>query len=87
MDNAVNREFDLYRDIQMRTGGEIYIGMIGPVRTGKSTLIKRMMDLLVLPNLPEGPEKMRVLDELPQVVPEEQLRPQNQSFCPKKLLN
>ena len=43
MDNVANKEFDLYKDIQMRTGGEIYIGVIGPVRTGKSTLIKRMI--------------------------------------------
>ena len=40
---------NLYRDIQRRTGGEIYIGVVGPVRTGKSTFIKRFMDLLVLP--------------------------------------
>ena len=66
MDNVGNKEFDLYKDIQLRTGGEIYIGVIGPVRTGKSTLIKRLMDLLVLPNLPDGPEKLRILDELPQ---------------------
>ncbi len=66
MDMQKNREFHLYKDIRMRTGGEIYIGVIGPVRTGKSTLIKRMMDVLVLPNLPEGPEKMRIQDELPQ---------------------
>ena len=66
MDNTAHREFDLYKDIQMRTGGEIYMGVIGPVRTGKSTLIKRIMDMLVLPNLPEGPEKERILDELPQ---------------------
>ena len=54
MDNTVNREFDLYKDIQMRTGGEIYMGVIGPVRTGKSTLIKRIMDVLVLPSYREG---------------------------------
>ena len=84
MDNAVNREFDLYRDIQMRTGGEIYIGMIGPVRTGKSTLIKRMMDLLVLPNLPEGPEKMRVLDELPQSGSGRTITTTEPKFLPKE---
>ncbi|MGN0334152.1 MAG: stage IV sporulation protein A [Lachnospiraceae bacterium] len=66
MSSQNNQEFHLYKDIQMRTGGEIYIGVIGPVRTGKSTLIKRMMDVLVLPNLPDGPEKMRIQDELPQ---------------------
>ena len=41
-------EFDLYKDIQKRTNGEIYIGVVGPVRTGKSTFIKRFMDLFVL---------------------------------------
>ena len=41
-------ELRVYRDIQMRTGGEIYIGVVGPVRTGKSTFIKRFMDLMEL---------------------------------------
>ena len=40
--------FDVYKDIQARTGGEIYIGVVGPVRSGKSTFIKRFMDLLVI---------------------------------------
>lgn len=66
MQDQNRREFQLYKDIQTRTGGEIYIGVIGPVRTGKSTLIKRIMDLLVLPNLSDSPEKMRIQDELPQ---------------------
>jgi stage IV sporulation protein A len=87
MDNVTNREFNLYRDIQMRTGGEIYLGIIGPVRTGKSTLIKRIMDLLVIPNLPESPEKIRILDEMPQSGSGKQLPLRNQSFYPKKLLN
>ncbi len=43
--------FDLFRDIAERTGGDIYIGVVGPVRTGKSTFIKRFMDLLVIPNI------------------------------------
>ena len=51
-------EFDLYRDIAKRTDGDIYIGVVGPVRTGKSTLIKRIMDLLVLPNI-ENEHKRR----------------------------
>ncbi len=55
----------LYRDIAQRTQGDIYIGVVGPVRTGKSTFIKRFMELLVLPNLPEGPERDRTLDEMP----------------------
>ena len=43
--------FNVYKDIQARTGGEIYIGVVGPVRTGKSTFIKRFMETLVLPEL------------------------------------
>ena len=41
--------FNIYNDIQMRTNGEIYLGVVGPVRTGKSTFIKRLMDLMVIP--------------------------------------
>ena len=43
--------FQVYRDIKARTDGEIYLGVVGPVRTGKSTFIKRFADLLILPNL------------------------------------
>lgn len=84
MDNAVNKEFDLYKDIQMRTGGEIYIGVIGPVRTGKSTLIKRIMDLLVLPNLPETAEKARIMDELPQSGSGRTITTTEPKFLPKE---
>ena len=42
-------QFNLYKDIQARTGGEIYLGVVGPVRTGKSTFIKRFMDMMVIP--------------------------------------
>ena len=58
--------FDIYRDIAERTGGDIYIGVVGPVRTGKSTFIKRFMDLLVLPNIENAYSKERARDELPQ---------------------
>lgn len=58
--------FDLYKDIEARTNGEIYLGIVGPVRTGKSTFIKRFMDLLVLPRIEDEHSKMRALDELPQ---------------------
>ena len=58
--------YDLYRDIQERCGGEIYIGVLGPVRTGKSTFIGRFMDELVLPLMEDSPAKTRALDELPQ---------------------
>lgn len=57
---------NIYDDISKRTGGDIYIGVVGPVRTGKSTFIKRFMDTLVIPNIPEEFEKQRANDELPQ---------------------
>ncbi len=56
----------IYKDIQTRTGGDIYIGVVGPVRTGKSTFIKRFMDSLVIPNIDDIGKKERATDELPQ---------------------
>lgn len=57
---------NLYASIAARTGGNIYIGVVGPVRTGKSTLIKRIMEQLVIPNIDEPYRKERAKDELPQ---------------------
>lgn len=56
----------LYQDIAKRTDGDIYVGVVGPVRTGKSTFIKRFMDLLVIPNIDNDYKKERAKDELPQ---------------------
>ena len=56
----------LYQDIAKRTDGDIYVGVVGPVRTGKSTFIKRFMDLLVIPNIDNEYKKERAQDELPQ---------------------
>lgn len=56
----------IYEDIAKRTGGDIYIGVVGPVRTGKSTLIKRFMQQMVLPNMTDGARRDRANDELPQ---------------------
>ncbi len=58
--------FNVYKDIQDRTGGEIYVGVVGPVRTGKSTFIKKFMDTVVIPNIPDGMQRERAIDELPQ---------------------
>lgn len=58
--------FNVYKDIQDRTNGEIYIGVVGPVRTGKSTFIKKFMDTVVIPNIPDGMQRERAIDELPQ---------------------
>ena len=57
---------NIYADIAVRTGGNIYIGVAGPVRTGKSTLIKRLMEELVIPNIGDPYRKERARDELPQ---------------------
>lgn len=57
---------EIYEDISLRTGGDIYIGVVGPVRTGKSTFIKKFMELLVIPNIENKYRKDRAIDELPQ---------------------
>ncbi|MBQ7956431.1 MAG: stage IV sporulation protein A [Clostridia bacterium] len=62
MDKTTN----IYEDISARTGGDIYIGVVGPVRTGKSTFIKKFMDTLVIPNIKEENMRQRATDELPQ---------------------
>ena len=59
-------ELNIYQDIAQRTDGDIYIGVVGPVRTGKSTFIKRFMDTLVLPNITSDYRRERANDELPQ---------------------
>ena len=59
-------ERNVYKDISQRTDGDVYIGVVGPVRTGKSTFIKRFMDALVLPNIKDEDIYRRTLDELPQ---------------------
>ena len=71
--------FQVYRDMKVRTNGEIYIGVVGPVRTGKSTFIKRFMDLLVLPNMTE-----RTKDELPQSASGTTIMTTEPKFVPKE---
>ncbi|MDR2073827.1 MAG: stage IV sporulation protein A [Oscillospiraceae bacterium] len=60
------KEKNIYKDIAQRTGGDIYIGVVGPVRTGKSTFIKKFMDTLVIPNIGNQQQRERTTDELPQ---------------------
>jgi len=59
-------EYNIYSDIAERSGGDVYIGVVGPVRTGKSTFIKKFMDLLVIPNIQNSYQAERTKDELPQ---------------------
>lgn len=83
MDINNMKDFDLYNDISKRTGGEIYIGVVGPVRTGKSTFIKRFMDILVLPRIEDEHEKMRTRDELPQSSGGKTITTTEPKFIPK----
>ena len=77
-------QYDVYNDIQARTGGEIYIGVVGPVRTGKSTLIKRFMDLLVIPNIEDVHSRQRAVDELPQAAAGRTIMTTEPKFIPKE---
>lgn len=76
--------FQVYRDMKARTNGEIYIGVVGPVRTGKSTFIKRFMDLLVLPNMTDRNAKERTKDELPQSASGTTIMTTEPKFVPKE---
>lgn len=78
-----SQEFNLYRDISQRTGGEIYIGVVGPVRTGKSTFIKRFMDLMVMPHIENEHERTRTQDELPQSSGGKTITTTEPKFIPK----
>ncbi|CUH92679.1 stage IV sporulation protein A [Herbinix luporum] len=77
-------QFDVYNDIQARTGGEIYIGVVGPVRTGKSTFIKRFMDLLVIPGIEDVHSRERAVDELPQAAAGKTIMTTEPKFIPKE---
>ena len=59
-------KIDIFKDISKRTNGDIYLGIVGAVRTGKSTFIKRFMELVVLPNIADESDRSRAMDELPQ---------------------
>ena len=74
----------IYDDIARRTGGNIYIGVVGPVRTGKSTFIKRFMDLMVLPYMENPEDKMRAEDELPQSAGGKTVTTTEPKFIPKE---
>ena len=79
--------FQVYRDIKARTDGEIYLGVVGPVRTGKSTFIKRFADLLILPNLTDVHKKERTKDELPQSASGTTIMTTEPKFVPKEAVS
>ncbi|PKM82548.1 MAG: stage IV sporulation protein A [Firmicutes bacterium HGW-Firmicutes-14] len=75
---------DIFRDIAERTGGDIYLGVVGPVRTGKSTFIKRFMDLLVIKNIKNVHDRERAIDELPQSGAGRTIMTTEPKFIPKE---
>ena len=77
-------QYSVYRDIQARTGGEIYLGVVGPVRTGKSTFIKRFMEQMVLPGITDENQKNRTRDELPQSAAGKTIMTTEPKFVPKE---
>lgn len=78
------KDYNLYKDIQVRTGGEIYLGVVGPVRTGKSTFIKHFMDLMVLPFMEDEHSRTRAQDELPQSSGGKTITTTEPKFIPKE---
>ena len=78
---------NLYQDIQARTNGDIYIGVVGPVRTGKSTFIKRFMDLLVIPNIDNEYKRQRAQDELPQSAAGRTIMTTEPKFIPNEAID
>ena len=76
----------LYQDIAKRTDGDIYVGVVGPVRTGKSTFIKKFMDLLVIPNIDNEYKKERAKDELPQSAAGKTIMTTEPKFVPNEAI-
>ncbi len=76
-------QYNLYKDIQARTNGEIYLGVVGAVRTGKSTFIKRFMEQMVIPNIEDENVRARTRDELPQSAQGTTIMTTEPKFIPK----
>lgn len=80
----MNAQKNIYADIAKRTGGDFYIGVVGPVRTGKSTFIKRFMEQLVLPGIADTFERERARDEMPQTAAGKTVMTTEPKFVPDK---
>lgn len=77
-------EYSIYNDISKRTNGEFYLGVCGPVRTGKSTFIKRFMEMFVLPGIEDENDRKRAMDELPQSAEGKTIMTTEPKFIPKE---
>ena len=80
-------DMSIYKDIAERTGGDIYIGVVGPVRTGKSTLIKRFISDLAIPNIQGEFMKDRARDEMPQSASGKTVMTTEPKFVPEEAVH
>lgn len=80
-------KYDIYNDISKRTGGDIYVGVVGPVRVGKSTFVKRFAELLMTPNITEDNKKKIAVDELPQSGAGKTVTTTEPKFIPSEAVN
>lgn len=80
-------EYNIYQDIAERSNGDVYIGVVGPVRTGKSTFIKKFMDLLVIPNITNPHQAQRTMDELPQSAAGRTIMTTEPKFVPNEAIS
>ena len=78
--------FDIYEDIRARTDGDIYVGVVGPVRCGKSLFISKFMQNLVIPNIENANSKQRTIDELPQSAEGKTIMTTQPKFVPAALI-
>ena len=85
MEKQERLEATVCREIGARTGGEILIGVVGPVRTGKSTLIKQFMEQLVLPAIENDDARLRARDELPQSAAGRTIMTTEPKFIPREI--
>lgn len=80
-------KYDIYQTIAERTNGDIYVGVVGPVRTGKSTFIQKFMETLVIPNIADPHERQRALDEMPQSADGRTIMTTQPKFVPNQAVN
>lgn len=80
-------KIDIFKDISKRTNGDIYLGIVGAVRTGKSTFIKKFMETVVLPNIEDESDRVRALDELPQSAAGKTIMTTEPKFIPNQAVS
>ena len=85
--DAAMTQDQIYQNIAQRTGGDIYIGVVGPVRSGKSSFIKRFAELMLLPRIKNEAQRARAKDELPQSAAGRTIMTTEPKFIPEKAVS